>query len=670
VRYMSERFVGMNTGSRKLPVLRDEWRAVAYDLHDGLTQVVMVSYAHLEAFRRAWASSKIDKAERELDQGLCYLKDAVAESRRLVNSLRSLVLDDLGLAGAWEQHMGEEKERAGWEEAEFVHNVAGRRFDQTLETVVYRVAQEALINARKHAAASHVRLLLLLAEDGPNGAIGLTLEVRDWGRGFVREEVASEAVRVGLHSMAERVGLLLRKAALGILVPLFLSASGSVLSMPSDTLHPGDPAHFGMAAMVRAALRGSTKLAIAERSNAIDRDQVSISAAQGRPTVAISGNATWYDAPTRVLLGPGFPPITLLENNSEQASLGISQPIDLSGQIRAATNEKRLQTRIDEYQVIQVRNQQILDAKRTYYAVLRSQHLEQVAAAAIVSTQSQQTVARQRLDARVGQKLELLRADSDVARASKELIQARNRSANAEERFDDMVGLPLDTALLLDDVPGAAGETIPQGTAPPLFAVTDADRDAGNLNELVQYAYSHRPDIRAASTVVDAAQQGIKLARRGLDPIFSVGAVASYLPTTSFQAPRRNTAAAMANVTIPLYDGGATRDRVQEAGLAMDTARDLLNQRRRDAALAVRQAYQDVQSTAAEIDSANTAYRESVEARKLAQLRYEAQVGTSLEVTDAQSALVAAETSQVNAVYDYLLAKAALENAIGAPVEH
>jgi len=186
----------------------DERRAVAYDLHDGLTQYVMASYAHLEAFRRAWASSKIDKAERELDQGLCYLKDAVAESRRLVNGLRSLVLDDLGLAGALEQHLGEEKERAGWEEAEFVHNVAGRRFDQTLETAVYRVAQEALTNARKHAAASHIRLLLLLVEDGPNGAMRLTLEVRDWGRGFVLEDVASDAVRVGLHSMAERVGLL------------------------------------------------------------------------------------------------------------------------------------------------------------------------------------------------------------------------------------------------------------------------------------------------------------------------------------------------------------------------------------------------------------------------------------------------------------------------------
>ena len=186
----------------------DERRAVAYDLHDGLTQYVMASYAHLEAFRRAWADSKTDRAERELAQGLCYLKEAVTESRRLVNGLRSLVLDDLGLAGALEQHLGEEKERAGWKEAEFVHNVAGRRFDQTLETAVYRVAQEALTNARKHAGASHVRLLLLLAEDGPSGAMRLTLEVRDWGCGFVLEEVTSDGVRVGLHSMAERVSLL------------------------------------------------------------------------------------------------------------------------------------------------------------------------------------------------------------------------------------------------------------------------------------------------------------------------------------------------------------------------------------------------------------------------------------------------------------------------------
>ena len=186
----------------------DERRAVAYDLHDGLTQYVMASHAHLEAFRRANTSGRMEQAELDLDQGMLYLKEAVNESRRLVNGLRSLAMDDLGLAGALEQHLGEEKTRAGWEEAEFVHNIAGRRFDQTLETAVYRVAQEALTNARKHAAASRVRLLLLMEGDGTGGTARLNLEVRDWGQGFVPEKIAGDTRRVGLHSMAERVGLM------------------------------------------------------------------------------------------------------------------------------------------------------------------------------------------------------------------------------------------------------------------------------------------------------------------------------------------------------------------------------------------------------------------------------------------------------------------------------
>jgi PAS domain S-box-containing protein len=186
----------------------DERRAVAYDLHDGLTQYVMASQAHLESFRKAKLDGKTERAERELTQGLSFLKEAVSESRRLVNGLRSLALDDLGLAGALEQHLAEEKTRAGWNEAEFVHNIAGRRFDQTLETAVYRVAQEALTNARKHADARRVRLILLQENDAAYGVARLNLEVRDWGRGFIPEKVAGDVGRVGLHSMAERVGLM------------------------------------------------------------------------------------------------------------------------------------------------------------------------------------------------------------------------------------------------------------------------------------------------------------------------------------------------------------------------------------------------------------------------------------------------------------------------------
>jgi signal transduction histidine kinase len=186
----------------------EERRAVAYELHDGLTQYVMASYAHLEAFKRAQETGKTERAVRELEQGLKYLKEAVVESRRLVNGLRTLALDDLGLAGALDQLLQEEKARAGWKTADLLHNIAGRRFDKVLETAAFRVAQEALTNARKHARTEEVRLSLLAAVHPVTNTPTLTLEVRDWGIGFCPEEKLTEYGHLGLHGMSERVNLL------------------------------------------------------------------------------------------------------------------------------------------------------------------------------------------------------------------------------------------------------------------------------------------------------------------------------------------------------------------------------------------------------------------------------------------------------------------------------
>ncbi|BDI28618.1 hypothetical protein CCAX7_006690 [Capsulimonas corticalis] len=186
----------------------EERRAVAYDLHDGLTQFVMASHMHMEAFKIAYHKGSSERAMRELDKGLRYLSDAVIESRRLVNGLRSLALDDLGLAGALEQLFAEEKTRAGWAEAEFLHNIAGERFDKTLETAVYRVAQEALTNIRKHARADRVRLMLLREPRMQENSTQLALDIRDWGGGFQRDESAGDHAHVGLQGMEERTRLM------------------------------------------------------------------------------------------------------------------------------------------------------------------------------------------------------------------------------------------------------------------------------------------------------------------------------------------------------------------------------------------------------------------------------------------------------------------------------
>jgi signal transduction histidine kinase len=186
----------------------EERRAVAHDLHDGLTQYVMAAHAHLETFRGAYQGGKAEKAERELEQVLKYLKQAVVESRRLVNGLRSLALDDLGLVGALEQLLNDEKNHAGWEQAHLLHNIADQRFDKALETAVYRVAQEALTNASKHAQTSRVRVLLQAEANTLTRAPQLRLEVRDWGCGFEAEHQPTEPGHLGIQGMIERARLL------------------------------------------------------------------------------------------------------------------------------------------------------------------------------------------------------------------------------------------------------------------------------------------------------------------------------------------------------------------------------------------------------------------------------------------------------------------------------
>jgi len=188
-------------------MLEEERRAVAYELHDGLTQYVMASQAFLDTYAERYSESQ-EPLPEDLGKGLKYLSQAVLEARRVVNNLRSLALEDLGLTGALEQLLIEEKQRANWVLADLRHNIANRRFEAVLETAVYRVAQEAIGNARKHAETNHVQVSLRCEVATKAVPARLTLEVRDWGKGFEAQTKRKEYDHLGLHSMQEHVNLL------------------------------------------------------------------------------------------------------------------------------------------------------------------------------------------------------------------------------------------------------------------------------------------------------------------------------------------------------------------------------------------------------------------------------------------------------------------------------
>lgn len=184
----------------------EERRNVAYELHDGLSQYVMAADSHFQMLEIALKNESAQMAEAELTKGLCLIQMAVKESRRLVNGLRALALDDMGPIGALEILFNEEAERAGWCQAEIVHNVAGMRFSENLEMAVFRVAQEALTNSRRHANTERVRLTMIYSQSD-SGPGELTVEVRDWGVG-IDESHIPDHTHIGLRGIKERVRLL------------------------------------------------------------------------------------------------------------------------------------------------------------------------------------------------------------------------------------------------------------------------------------------------------------------------------------------------------------------------------------------------------------------------------------------------------------------------------
>jgi signal transduction histidine kinase len=187
---------------RVVQAQEEERARVAHEIHDSVTQLTHAAAMHLDnAVELLDRSSGAVRPEVERARDLA--RQAAAGARRLIAGLRPETLDLLGLAGALQQE-AELMRAAGWRTDLDDEPLAGVRLDPEAEISLYRVAQEALTNVRKHAGPARVRVRLV-HRDGC-----VRLEVRDWGRGFDASAArpSAEGEHVGLTSMRERMELL------------------------------------------------------------------------------------------------------------------------------------------------------------------------------------------------------------------------------------------------------------------------------------------------------------------------------------------------------------------------------------------------------------------------------------------------------------------------------
>jgi two-component system NarL family sensor kinase len=176
-----------------------ERRRVAYDVHDGVAQMIVSAKQHLDTCADLWPTAA-DRAARELAVGIERLDQAIVETRRVLLALRPAPVEADGLAAAARLSLDQSAREAGWE-VRFTDDLGDAPLPATVETAAFRIVQEALSNARRHAGARRVEVALQREADW------LLLTVHDSGCGLT-PGVVREGRGLGLASMRDRAQLL------------------------------------------------------------------------------------------------------------------------------------------------------------------------------------------------------------------------------------------------------------------------------------------------------------------------------------------------------------------------------------------------------------------------------------------------------------------------------
>ncbi len=183
-----------------------EQRRIARELHDELAQTLATLKNDLE-----WLIDRVPQDDASLARKIAAMhalaRGAVAATRRIASDLRPLMLDDLGFAAAMQWLVEDFRHRHGIACALHVEPPE-LQLDEPYATAVFRIAQEALANVARHAAASHANVELVC------GGEAIALTIRDDGAGFdpAVPRKSSSFGLVGLRERAYLVGGTLRIA--------------------------------------------------------------------------------------------------------------------------------------------------------------------------------------------------------------------------------------------------------------------------------------------------------------------------------------------------------------------------------------------------------------------------------------------------------------------------
>ncbi len=255
---------------------------------------------------------------------------------------------------------------------------------------------------------------------------------------------------------------------------------------------------------------------------------------------------------------------------------------------------------------------------------------------------------------------EVLRARVERANLEPFVLQAQSDRILAELELRRLLDLPVDRPLTL------ATALDPVSVRSLAAAAADNARPAGV-----------RSAVRAAELTAAARDAGVKVARADLLPTITASAQMGYLALPQINGfpsgievangwyPDQNFGI---QLTWPLFDGLRAKGQIDLAQAQAKVADLQVRQLRERAAIEVESARAELDRARAVASARETTVREAEEAFALATLRFERGIGTQLEVSDAQFALLSARSTEARATFDLYLAVADLARVRAEPI--
>jgi outer membrane protein TolC len=364
------------------------------------------------------------------------------------------------------------------------------------------------------------------------------------------------------------------------------------------------------------------------------------------PKLDFSGVYTRYTDEVTVVFDPNQPPIVVRPIDQTTLRLSLTQNVDLWGIARLAWAGVRALKLASDAMVVAAINNAALRARTAFTAVLKAQEIHDVAVEKVTNVGKQLATATKKYEAGTAPKYDIIRFETDLKGAEQEVILAANGVDTAKASFNEALARNIDTPV----------ELVKPGGTPAVSA---------SLEQLTEESKKVRPDILAAKRRYEY-QRNYSAARAKANlPTLDLGGTLSYDPNAGGFGAQKQSVFGTATLSFPIFDRGQNKSRLQQARADEAKAKIALDQTTLAVEREVRQAYLNLEASRRAVDTAQKGVELAAETLRLANLRYDAEVGTTLEVSNANLQLAQARTNYINAQYAYWDALANLQRAVG-----